>query len=218
MHNYTVRHWGFIFMAFYVAVWLQDGIDQTPYEGFLKKHIPAFFTNENKWVTQGLIYSTLFVQTVSAIHAYCTDLKRNFSNAKEVACYLQQHHFENDFIVLSSFTSGAAVSAYLDKPLYYPEYHAYGSYGNWSIRNWQASREEILKQLHEVHDNNCAFLIMNNDFMHPHKKVTPNEIVYHDNSLQIRYIRCFDDGIILQEHFKLYEVTYYKQTAYNCLR
>ncbi|MDB5273949.1 MAG: hypothetical protein JWO58_2316 [Chitinophagaceae bacterium] len=209
MYNFTVRHWGFIFLCFYAAVWLQDGIDQTPYKKYLQKiHFPSFFSKENKWITQGLIYSTLLVQTLAAVYFYTLDLQRNFCNSKEVALYLQQHHYDKDLIILSGFPSGAAMSAYLDKRLYYPEYHGYGSYGLWNVLKWEVGKTELLQQIHSFPDQQRVFLLLDRHVF-PDKKNATDKIVYQDNDLQIQHLASFNDGIIKNERFELYQINYF---------
>jgi hypothetical protein len=208
MYNYTVRHWGYIFLAYYVAVWLSYGLDQRNYTPYLHRFIPPFLTRENKWISQGLFYSTLILQVVAAGYAYTMDLQKNFCNAKEAAQYIQQHHYENELIILSSFNAGAAVSAYLDKPLYYPEYKGWGSYGKWTVMTWQVSKEELIEQIHSLNNHKQAYLLMDSEILTIDK--LRDEIVFSDEYCSIQYITRFDDGIINHEKFKFYKITYLK--------
>lgn len=208
MYNYTVRHWGYIFLAYYVAVWLAHGLDQRKYTTYLDRFLPAFFTRENKWISQGLFYSTLILQVIAAGYAYTLDLQKNFCNAKEAAEYIQEHHYENELIILSGFNSGPAVSAYLDKPLYYPEYKGWGSYGRWTVMTWQVRREELIEQIHALNNHKQAYLLLDAEVSTDEKYV--GEVLYHDKYCSIQYITRFDDGIINHEKFEFYKITYLK--------
>ncbi len=206
MYNYTVRHWGYIFLAYYVAVWLAYGLDQNKYTPYLQRFLSSFFTRDNKWISQGLFYSTLILQVIAAGYAYTLDLQKNFCNAKEAAEYIQQHHYENELIILNGFNSGAAVSAYLDKPLYYPEYKGWGSYGRWTVMTWQVSKEEMIKQIHDLKNHKQAYLLLDAEVSTIDK--LRNEIVFSDKYCSIQYITRFDDGIINHEKFEFYKITY----------
>jgi hypothetical protein len=210
MYNYTVRHWGYIFLAYYAAVWLQYGMDQTKYTLYWNRFLPRYFTIESKGITQGLFYSTLIIQVAAACYAYTLDLNKNFCNAKEAANYIQQHHAENDLIILSSFMSGTAVSAYLDKPLYYPEYKGWGSYGKWNTPSWQVSREELLKQIHELNNHKQAYLLLDYKVFEPTGNKQAGQVVFDDEDCSIVYITSFDDGIINHEQFEFYKIAYKK--------
>jgi hypothetical protein len=209
MYNYTVRHWGFIFLAFYAAVWMQKGVNQKRYSEYLNQWFrPSIFTAYNHWFTQGLIYSTLLVQVTSAAHAYKLDLSKNFSSAPLTVQYIRQHHYENDLIVLTNFSSGPAVSAYLQKPMYYPEYNGYGSYGIWSTKVWHVSQEELLRQLHELNNHERAFLLLSENYLNPLNKNKKGEVVYHDETLQIIYLETFSKDIIIPDFMELYQINY----------
>ena len=211
MYNYTVRHWGYIFLAYYAAVWLQYGLDQSSYTKYLNKLLPSFFTKDSPWVSQSLFYSTLILQVSAAGYAYTLDLRKNFCNSKEAAEYIQHHHYENELLILSSFTSGAAVSAYLDKPLYYPEYKGWGSYAKWNIRTWEIDKAELLKQIHALNKNKQAYLLMSDKSLNPSEPMLAGQLVFQDRECSIAYVTTFDDGIINHEKFELYKVIYQKR-------
>jgi len=208
MYGYTVRHWGFIFLAYYAAVWLQYGMDQTQYQIYLDRVLPKYFRTENKSITKGLFYSTLIIQVMAACYAYTLDLNRNFCNAKEAADYIKQHHYQNELIILNGYMSGAAVSAYLDKSLYYPEYKGWGSYGKWDTKVWEIDKEELISQIHALNNHQQAYLLMENKSFYPSDKKETGHVVFKDTACSITYITSFDDAIINHEQFQFYKITY----------
>jgi hypothetical protein len=209
MHNYTVRHWGFIFLAFYVALWVEEGIDQKIYSDKLKKWFsPSFLSTENTWLKKSLIYSALVIQCGASLYSYISDINNTFSNSLKVANYVQQNHYENGLIIMSSFTAGPAISAYLDKKLYYPEYHNYGSYGLWNTSPWIVSREELLKQIYALKKYKQALLILNQKKINQLEILNSKDLIIDNDQIRIKYLQTFDKGIVGHENFDLFLVTY----------
>jgi hypothetical protein len=204
MHNYTVRHWGILFLAFYAALWLEKSIDQEYYSEKLRKFkMPSFLFYESNTGKELFVYSVLIVQCFGGIYMFAEDIKKPFSRAKALAQYIQENNYSNDLIIVSNFVSGPAISAYLDKKVYYPEYHSFGSYGIWSTWPYRISKNEVMQSVSYPGGKKYSRAIF----------ITNEKIIHATDTLingktQIHHLKTFDHAVVRSENYDVYLVIY----------
>jgi hypothetical protein len=206
MHDYTVRHWGFIFIAFYAAIWLAEGLDQQSLWQKMQQYpIPDFLPSSNDLWRDRLVYSALAVQVTASAYMFTWDYDHRFCTAKPLAEYIQKNNYSDSLIIVSSFTSGPALAAYLDRPLYYPEYHGYGTYGVWSTWPVFITYSELMQEVRvcrtKGHTN--AFLVLNNEIHEDSVRAFKE-----DAQLKIEYLKTFDGGFKTHDAYRLFLITY----------
>jgi hypothetical protein len=206
MHNYTVRHWGFVFLAFYVAIWLAEGLDQEKLWEKLKTYrLPALLLYNHTYVRDGLLYSALIVQVAASIYMFVWDYNKPFCISRKVAEYIRENNYPEDLIIVSSFTSGPAISAYMDKKLYYPEYHGYGTYGVWNTWPVFITQEELFQEVKKCREKvHANALLLLNERMYTNIDMS----FFNDENSLIAFVKQFDGGFKTNEHYRLYLVTY----------
>ena len=206
MHDYTVRHWGFIFLAFYAAVWLAEGLDQNSLWNKIQHYaLPDFLRYGHERWRNSLLYSALAVQVAASAYMFTWDLNHYFCTAKPAAEYIKQNNYSDSLIIVTSFTSGPALAAYLDKPLYYPEYHGYGTYGVWStwpvFITYNALMQEVRSCGKKGHRH--ALLILNNE---EHEDSVRS--FKEDEQMKIEYLKTFDGGFKTHDAYRVFLITY----------
>ncbi|MDB5257436.1 MAG: hypothetical protein JWM14_2131 [Chitinophagaceae bacterium] len=213
----AARHWGFVFLIFIVACWLEQTIDQ------------GVFTYRSKWYTAlttfsqrfrpWILYSILGLQLCASAFAFTMDLNHPFSNAKTVAAYLKTHHDEKEIIALAHHSSGPPLSLYLDKPLFYPENNSFQTFCLWNTWPYDLSDEEILNRIQQL-------LITSH---HTHALLVINHQLYNKESDRVLHqpvkalpahmtlLKVFSGAIVKSENYYLYNVTLQQETVPNHL-
>ncbi|MBC7450491.1 MAG: hypothetical protein H7259_03275, partial [Cytophagales bacterium] len=208
MHTYAVRHWGFIFIAFYAAIWLSDGIGQDKVWGRMQQYsVPVFLQKNHDYWRNGLVYTALIVQLSASVYMFVWDYINPFCNAKTVAVYLKEEGYSDNLVIASNFTSGVAIAAYMDKPLYYPEYHGYGTYGIWNTWPVSISIDALMAEIKACRKEAYpkAVLVLNDEMY----EGFANDFS-QDDDVQICYLKTIAGGFSKQDQYKIYLVTYIK--------
>lgn len=118
------RHIGFIYISFIVATWISECYQDAPSppRGFLRTKCPA------------CVFTTLLLlQLLGSAQAVYHDLRYDFSPAKRVAGYLEEHGYLGDDFFIAAFpsTKAQAVALYLPKPhsrIFQVECERFGTY------------------------------------------------------------------------------------------
>jgi len=206
MYEYAVRHWGFIFLAFYTAVWLAESLDQNKILEQVKKYFLAdYLFRKNDYWRERLFYSSLMVQVAASIYMFVWDYNKTFCTAYAVTDYIKKNNLPQELIIVSNFMSGPPISAYLDKKLYYPECHGYGTYGVWNTWPMVISQEKMIQDIKMLRNQGypVAILILNNQ-MYKDTKM----IFTEDEHMKITSLKTFEDGFTKSESYRLYRVDY----------
>ena len=173
------RHLGHIFLCLVAAAWLAPGmVERPPKRGAVPR------------VTlTGVLTVLLVVQAIGGLFATGLDLAYPFSNGRDVANYIRNHHLGNLEIIGLPDTASSTVAGYLDRPIYYPAGARLGTFVVW---------DRARSHLQPIHDVLASYrpagrhvlLLIN----------TPAT----DPSLHLRLLTHFDNGIVPDEHFWLY--------------
>jgi hypothetical protein len=208
MNNYTVRHWGFIFLAFYASVWLSEGMDQKLFlNKFRTNKLPSLINYKTNRVRNVLIYSVLSVQLLASVLHFVSDLKNPFSNSKNVAEYIFENQYRNDLIIVSNSTTGPSISAYLGKKIYYPECKQFGSYSLWNSYPIIISKEKLIDGVSSLRKAGYKRAVM---VLYDHVFDTREQMssVLVNENLEIKYLKSFNGAMTKYENFELFLITY----------
>ena len=207
MHVYAVRHWGFVFMAFYAAIWFAEGLDQDRYVALFNRiRIPSFLSNHATVWRNAFLYTVLITQVSASIYMFVWDYYNPFCNAKAVAGYIKQNELEKELIIVSNYSSGIAINAFLpNKKFYYPEYHGFGTYGIWNIWPVAISSQELMHEIQTCKsrsERGNALLILN-DLMYS------DSLTFADTlNFTVKPLTKFEEGFSKQDTYQLFFVTY----------
>ncbi|QWR78299.1 hypothetical protein [Candidatus Magnetomonas plexicatena] len=189
----SLRHRGHYYFASVAALWM---CSYYPMGEFTKPSYNVFFNfferNKNRFLT--LIFSA---GVIGALIANSLDYIYPFSEAHETAEFIKKNNWQN--MPVSGFWDFAAsgVSAYLDRPFYYPIPNKTGTFTVW--RSQSNINENALR----------ATLMYRNTVKTDVLLVFNKPISFQDiRRYRLTPIKYFTQSIVLSEKFYLYVMRY----------
>lgn len=183
----AARYSCFVFICFITFYWLQkeDSLDQVD----SKSKYPQF-----------LLSVLLFIQMLSGITSVFYDYKYPFSQAKNVAEYVEQNEYSDWPIIIHPYSSSAAVSAYLGKPYYSLVTKSMASFCRWETNPFQISDQVFFERLNNYVNSNGSKVIV----------VIHNSENYNDNFgndiFRLERMAIFEPAIVKNEEYTAYKV------------
>jgi len=123
-----LRHKGFLFMLFVAALWIGNDSAHRQLSNSAMQRLGNLFSHWGNAFFVGL----LAIQMIAGIYAFAADWSSPFSGSKQAARFLRDSSLWTLPIVGSPEARVAPLSAYLDKPIFYPESSRFGSYADLS--------------------------------------------------------------------------------------
>ncbi len=122
-----LRHHGHFFLVFVAALWMAAHQSDSP------RPWPAWPSRFDPGRLAPLILTVLaLLHVTAAAWAFGMDLAWPFSDSRAAAHWIRERHLDRMPIVGSRDYLVSPLSTYLDRPIYYPEYGAWG--GGWTAR------------------------------------------------------------------------------------
>ncbi|MBF0519214.1 MAG: hypothetical protein HQK92_05770 [Nitrospirae bacterium] len=141
--NGYLRHKGHYYVVFVAALWLYNyyPAPKTAVNAFLS----FFERNQNRFIT------TIFsLSIIASLMANIMGFIYPFSASKAVADYIKQNNLQNMPIAGHWYFAASGVSAYLDRPLYYPVIDKIGTFNVWKAIKYD--NKNVLMQLDTYRD------------------------------------------------------------------
>jgi hypothetical protein len=183
-----LRHHGQIYLWFVVCCWLLRGVR------------PGERTNQPP-VRSGLLTAVLVVQVVVAGYAYGSDLVHPFSNAEAVGRHLSRAEFSGVTLVGSIDYAVEPVTAYLDRPVYYPESERFGTFIDWGPSRRHVPPTAVIEDaVGLLRERGADVVIVLN---YPPGRMRLGEIVPVDSDARLRYFARFVGAIVPDENYYL---------------
>jgi hypothetical protein len=200
----AVRHCGFIFLAYFAALWIRN-LKQVPERSSWITRLPLPSAPAFEKVFTGAM---LIFQLIAVIMLYIRDYNQPFSEAKNLAAYIQDKYPSTAEVAVSCHSSGPAVSAYLGRNLFYPEENCQSSYCSWNTRPFMISNTILLERIARERGKNPEgpFVLALNFCLQDSLHRTPGAYTYSDSLIRLKYIRAFDHSMVKSENYYLYEV------------
>jgi hypothetical protein len=196
-----VRYFGYIFLLLIVSLWLEK---YTPGKNlFFSKKLSGMISKFNSHVKIPFVYAIIFVQVISAGIAYSLDIARPFSEGKAVAGFITENKLREKTIVVSNQNGGPSVSGYLAKKLFYPETNQVGSFCKWNTNPFMIDKTTLISRISGLNENDFVLVINDTVFS---AGVNPGSTVFSNGKIKIIYLSKFDEGIIRNENYWIYEV------------
>jgi hypothetical protein len=92
----------------------------------------------------------LTLQVVAGAYAWTLHLMRPFSTSKLAADFIRQHGYADLLIIGSGETHVTPVTAYLDRPIYYPDSERYGTFWWERSARHDLSLPEVLQSVAQM--------------------------------------------------------------------
>lgn len=179
-HGY-MRHHGHLFLWFWVVLWLEKGLDNSPLQ------------KAQQWI----LYALLGIQLFAGMFASVQDWLHPFSPVKEVAAYIkeieskQAHEIwvsDPDYLI-------EPIGAMLKHPLYFPKQEKMARFPQWD-KDWgYITPEEVLSKAQLIAEKEPILLLLGYEM-----KVAPAP------GFQLELRRQFKAGIEASERFWIYEL------------
>ena len=187
----SIRHNGHLFILLIVCFWIFLSEARTNYA----KNRPRIFKVLSSY--QNLLLTIILcIQFYAGIKMYAIDLNRVFSNSQNVARYIKSHQLEQLTIVGSRYRIVFPLSAWLDRPIYYPEINRFGTFTIWTSKsvpgNTRISQQEMLQRVAKLKRENKMLLVLDQKL---------NNI---DTSLNYKLLVAYEDAIVTRENYFIY--------------
>ncbi|MBF0466001.1 MAG: hypothetical protein HQK88_17115 [Nitrospirae bacterium] len=184
--NGYLRHKGHYYVVFVTALWLYNcyPAPKTTVNAFLS----LFERNQNRFIT------TIFsLSIIASLMANIMGFIYPFSASKAVADYIKQNNLQNMPIAGHWYFAASGVSAYLDRPFYYPVIDKIGTFNVWKAIKYD--NRNVLMQLDAYRDTvkSDILFIVNEPLSDKLIKITG-----------IIPLRQFTQSVVKSEQFYLY--------------
>jgi hypothetical protein len=152
-----LRHHGFLFMLFIVAVWiLRYGEEE---RGFAAMHGLSRMAGR---LLGPILTFILTLHFVGGIIAVSMDNRYVFSNSKATAAFIKERNLQEMLMVGEADAAVSTIVGYLGKKqIYYPRGERFGSFVIWDkARNDEVSDEQTIQKAVELGENQGRDVLM----------------------------------------------------------
>jgi len=147
--------------------------------------------------------TTLFaLQVVAGAYAYGSDLVRPFSHAERVGRHLRSPEYRQMLLFGSIDYAVQPISAFVDKPIYYPELGRFGTFLTWGTERTLVSPESVLEravEMTQTQDQDVVVILS-----YPMSGPEPGKVVPWRPDVHVEGIEHFTDAIVADENYYLY--------------
>ena len=201
------QHHGQIYLLFVASCWLFHHLPEwrpataaEPDRGFLGWIRNA--SDRAGWLTSPLLTSLFALQVAAGAYAYGSDLMRPFSNAERIGHHLRNPEYQRMLLFGSLDYSVQPITAFIDRPIYYPELGRFGTYLTWGPERTLVSPELALERAVEMtlSQPEDVMVILSYRINGPE----PGEIVPWRSDVHVEGIEHFTGAIVADENYYLY--------------
>jgi hypothetical protein len=191
------RYFGMFFIFFIAAAWL-DGYER----GNIFTHFMIGPSMKSKSFPSLILFLILLFHLYSGVYAMSNDIKRPFTEAKNVITYLTlTNELNPNVIVVDGYGGGPAISAYLGKKVFYADINQYGSYCVWKKSYFKVPPCPLSDEIFE-----SGFLMAQTHFLLISVRTIANSIHCGNNTFQCHELKRFTRAIIRPDYY-VYKVT-----------
>jgi hypothetical protein len=194
---FTARNCGFLSMALFAAMWLsKSNTIELPDKGVIK--------------VSKIYFSIILIgQLIGGLMAYSLDFKRDFSNSKKTADYLN-HHFVNDSIpiLLTHHTSGPALALHSKRKIFYLESNKYGNFCEWNTFPFHPKDSVLLQRIYTQLQNKDKCILITNQKRRMGSLDSLNSKINIIPNLQVTKIAEFTGATITSENYLIYTLSH----------
>jgi hypothetical protein len=119
-----IRHHGFFFFVFLASLWITSSSDARPVRR-PRLHALSVFCRK---ISPAVLSLLLGCQALAGLYAAAMDFRYAFSQGRATAAFIRSHRLEDRILVADIDFAMASLSAYLNRPLYYPRGERWGTY------------------------------------------------------------------------------------------
>lgn len=183
----SVRYCGFIFVIFIFSFWLQ----KTIYPQYVSKNLSY----------SKIIIAVLLLHVISGMYLFTIDIKRPFSNSKNLTNYLIDNKLADKEMCLSNLCTGPSVSAYLNKKITYLETGEKNSFCKWNTWPFILTKEQISEKLSLLVKKDTSLFILSTTYQQGNIETLGQLPGYGFTLIKLH---SFEKAIVNSENYTLY--------------
>ena len=192
----AVRHYGNFYLVLIAALWLATHYQSS---SILQQWLPQngrWQSQSSRWFN-GIFATILVVHLLGGLFLFSVDFFIPYSASRVTAAYMREANLDNEFIVASRDAKMASLSGYLNRPFYFPEREAMGSYTLFfKGKRHEVMQKNVIQQVKQLLSEHPKILLVLSK-----KLETPTP------GLTVTPIKSFTKAWQNEEYYYLYWVT-----------
>lgn len=146
----SIRHFGNFYLILIAALWLAQHYRATPVLTQYTPMLESWQRQSQRWFKRTFA-TILVVHLLGGIFLFMMDLRIPYSASRAAAAYMRRANLQNEFIVASRDAQMASLSGYLNRPFYFPERQAIGSYTLFfkGVRR-EVNQQNVIQQVSQL--------------------------------------------------------------------
>lgn len=188
-----LRHHGHLFILLIACLWISRYESST---AFLVR-LPRWVSNFGDRARNRFLSVLLCIHLAVGIFAYSMDLAYPFSVGEEAAKFIESHQLSHLTIIGTRNTVASTISAYLDKPIYYPEEDRFGTF--WKVRTSGLTivdKQKLFEAISKLQPQSQTGILL----------VLTKKLDVNQPDLRVKALASFDEGMIEGDELHLYLV------------
>ena len=187
-HYGTIRHHGHVYIIFLICLWLE------PYVPIRPLGIRRLEKVNINPVFNAFVVVIFGIQAAVGSYAIFRDCRDPFSQSKRAAEYIRANHLDRYTIVGDKDFVAMPLSAFLEKPIFYPSRMEFGTYVKWdNKRRYSAPLSEVLSSTRKLATDRQQDILLVTDY--------PLDI---EKFRFLRKIATFETAIVDDEVYFIY--------------
>ncbi len=193
------RYHGMLYLLFITALWAFQ------YQNGQTKVL--FGTEKRGNLKRNLVYGVLIIQLITGVIVYSLDWKLPFTNSKQVVDFLKKEGL-SERVVATKACDGTAISAYLERPIYFTSSQKYESFCVWGrpeskLFSSKAETISALENLVSANDESVIF-ISYQAFFGSEKTAKPQRL---NERIGCKLLKKFETSIVRKGSYYVYEIS-----------
>ncbi len=149
-----LRHKAHYYFAFISALWISAYYRNEEFKSRFFNRFFSFFEKTKSY----FLFVVLSLGVIAGLIANSLDYRYPFSACKAAAAFIKQNNLQNMHIAGHMDYTSSGVSAYLDKPFYYPISDRTGTFTVWNSK--RSEKTDVLKAIKKYRDSVKADVLL----------------------------------------------------------
>ena len=204
----SCRYTGHLFIIMIAALWVFRYFQMKKTSFSFYNKLVNMFNPISKILDKGLITVVLIFHTYVGIKTYLNDSKKVFSASREAGKYILDQKLDSLPVIGAVDYALAPISAYIYKPIYYPQRKEYGSFIIWDgKRNPGFQWDDIVQSVDTILGNKNKKMLIVLNFQPQYTannqiiKLTEGTL---STNIKVNLLKAFENGIIPDEKYYIY--------------
>jgi len=213
-----LRYCGHLLIALVICYWLSAYYGEMEYDNIILRNLSRL----GKKMSKPFLAVVLIINMIGALAAYSLDSKYKFSASKEATDYIRTNKLDTLMIAgITDFTT-SPIASYLDRKIYYPQMHQFGSFTVWNNQRInQLSFQQLIHVVDSIMRTRTKLLLVKDSapqITFDGKNFVDLEHGMIARDVQVDLLKKFDSGVVGDEKYFIYEVQRVDSTKVDPLK